>query len=167
MKPSGPGEAFFFMDFNISHISCLSGIELVKSSVCCGGVVTQLVLSWLVEDTMRVVFGGRLRIVSMRSLAESLKLHSHDWGGRIKWYQSTGFRYPLVRSACRLTLPTDESSVKTILLKLRWIDLSSSSFIPYLYSILFLPLRVLESSLLSAFLSLGFRVGWTLSFLLS
>ena len=44
------------------------------------------------------------------------------------------FDTPLVRSACRLTLPTDESSVKTILLKMRWIVLISSSFIPYLYS---------------------------------
>jgi hypothetical protein len=39
-------------------------------------------------------------------------------------------RYPRVQSACRLTLPTDvvESSVKTILLKIRWIVLSRSAF---------------------------------------
>jgi hypothetical protein len=40
------------------------------------------------------------------------------------------YRYPQVRSACRITLPTDvvESSVKTILVKMRWIVLSSSAF---------------------------------------
>jgi hypothetical protein len=39
-------------------------------------------------------------------------------------------RYPRVQSACRITLPTDVivSSVKTILLKMCWIDLSSSEF---------------------------------------
>ena len=83
---------------------------------------------------VHVVFGGRLRIVSMRSLAESLKLHRHDWGASQVVSEHWFFDTPLVRSTCRITLPTDESSVKTILLKMRWIVLISSSFIPYLYS---------------------------------
>ena len=82
---------------------------------------------------------------------ELLKLHRLDWRASQVGIRALLFDTRLVRSACRLTLPTDESSVKTILLKMRWIDLSSSAFIPYLYSILFLPLRVLESSLLSIF----------------
>jgi hypothetical protein len=73
-------------------------------------------------------------------------------------------RYPRVRSACRITLPTDVvvSSVKTILLKLRWIDLSSSAF--YSLSLSFSPLTFasFESSLLP---SSSFRIlrGWTIS----
>ena len=57
------------------------------------------------------------------------------------------FDTPLVRSACRITLPTDESSVKTILLKMRWIDLISSSFTPYLYSTSPLTLSCFDSAL--------------------
>ena len=63
-----------------------------------------------------------------------------------KWYQSVGFRYPS-GPACRSTLPTDESSVKTILLKMRWIVLISSSFIPYLYSTSPLTLSCFASAL--------------------
>jgi hypothetical protein len=39
-------------------------------------------------------------------------------------------RYPRVQSTCRITLPTYvvESTVKTIFLKMRWIDLSRSVF---------------------------------------
>ena len=42
----------------------------------------------------------------------------------------------VVRSACKITLPTDVvvSSVKNYFLKLRWIVLISSDFSPYLYS---------------------------------
>ena len=42
----------------------------------------------------------------------------------------------MVRSACRITLPTVvvESSVKNDFLKLRWIVLISSAFSPYLYA---------------------------------
>ena len=65
---------------------------------------------------------------------ESLKQHRHDWRASQVGIRALVFDTPLVRSACRLTLPTDESSVKTILLKKRWIVLISSSFIPYLYS---------------------------------
>jgi hypothetical protein len=56
-------------------------------------------------------------------------------------------RYPWVQSSYRLTLPTDvvEFSVKTILLKISWIDLSSLHFSPYLFASLLLPLRVLSS----------------------
>ena len=44
----------------------------------------------------------------------------------------------MVRSACRITLPTDVvvSSVKTFFIKLRWIVLISSAFTPCLYSFL-------------------------------
>jgi hypothetical protein len=59
--------------------------------------------------------------------------------GRHKWYQSPRFcRYLRVRSTCRLTLPMDvvESSVKTILLKMRWIVRSRSTFysLPFCFS---------------------------------
>ena len=42
----------------------------------------------------------------------------------------------MVRSACRITLPTDVvvSSVGKLFSKLRWIVLISSAFSPYLYS---------------------------------
>jgi hypothetical protein len=70
-------------------------------------------------------------------------------------------RYPRVRSACRITLPmvVVEASVKTILLKMSWIDLSSSAFysLPMCFSPL--PFANFESSLLPTSLSLGFRVG--------
>ena len=74
----------------------------------------------------------------MRILAGTLKLHSVDPGvlqSGIKVH-----RYP-TGPACWITLPMDvvESSIKTILLKMRWIDLSSSAFTPYLYSVLLLP----------------------------
>ena len=66
---------------------------------------------------MRVVFGGCLRIVSMRSLAGSLKLHRADLRVVTSGIRALVFDTPLVRSACRITLPTDESSVKTIFVK--------------------------------------------------
>ena len=84
---------------------------------------------------MHVMFGGRLRIVSMQSLTGMLKSHRHDWRDVTSGIRALVYDTLLVRSACRLTLPTDESSVKTILLKMRWIDLISSSFTPYQYSI--------------------------------
>jgi hypothetical protein len=68
--------------------------------------------------------------------------------------------YPRVRSACRITLPTVVvvSSVKTILLKMSWIDLSSSAF--YSLPLCFSPLTFasFESSLLPTS-SLGSCVG--------
>jgi hypothetical protein len=73
-------------------------------------------------------------------------------------------RYPRVRSACRLTLPMDVvvSSVKTILLKMRWIALSRSAFysLPMCFSSL--TFASCQSSLLpsSSFRSLR---GWTIS----
>ena len=57
-----------------------------------------------------------------------------DWGASQVVSEPWFYDTPLVRSACRITLPTDESSVKTMLVKMRWIVLISSSFIPYLYS---------------------------------
>jgi hypothetical protein len=70
-------------------------------------------------------------------------------------------RYPRVRSACRITLPTDVVvySVKTILLKMCRIVLVSSAF--YSLPMCFSPLTFanFESSLLPTSLSLGFRVG--------
>jgi hypothetical protein len=74
-------------------------------------------------------------------------------------------RYPRVRSACRITLPmvVVESSVKTILLKMRWIDLSRSAF--YSLPLCFSPLTFVnfESSFLPRSSSLGSHVGWTIS----
>jgi hypothetical protein len=74
-------------------------------------------------------------------------------------------RYPLVQSACRITLPMDvaESSVKTILLKMRWIVLSRSAF--YSLSMCFSPLTFASFvfSLLSTSLSFRFLRGWTIS----
>jgi hypothetical protein len=75
-------------------------------------------------------------------------------------------RYPRVRSACRITLPmvVVESSVQTILLKMRWIVLISSAF--YSLPMCFSPLTFasFESSLLP---SSSFRIlrGWTISYL--
>jgi hypothetical protein len=76
-------------------------------------------------------------------------------------------RYPWVHSAYRITLPmvVVESSVKTILLKMCWIDLSRSAF--YSLPMCFSPLTFanFESSLLPTSLSLGFRVaGRSLAF---
>ena len=68
------------------------------------------------------------------------------------------FDTPMVRFACRLTLPTDESSVKTILLKMRWIVLISCSFIPYLYSTSLLTFTSFGLLLSSSFLVGGFSV---------
>jgi hypothetical protein len=70
------------------------------------------------------------------------------------------YRYPQVQSTYRITLPTDvvEFSVKTILLKMSWIDLSSLHFSPYLC---FSPLTFasFEFFLLPSFSSLGSYVG--------
>ena len=77
-------------------------------------------------------------------------------GGVTSGIRALVFDTPLVRSAFRLTLPTDESSVKTMLLKIRWIDLNSSSFIPYLYSISLLTFMCFKSALLPSS-SLGSR----------
>ena len=70
---------------------------------------------------------------------------------------------PQVLSACRITLPTDEveSSVKTILLKIGWIDLSSFDFTPYPDAILLLPLRALSFLSYLCFPSLVSYEGWT------
>jgi hypothetical protein len=74
-------------------------------------------------------------------------------------------RYPRVQFAYRITLPTDVvvSSVKTILLKMRWIDLSSSAFFS-------LPSMLLCSYLcefcvlsLIRFFEFRFLRGWTIS----
>jgi hypothetical protein len=73
-------------------------------------------------------------------------------------------RYPRVHSACRITLPmvVVVSSVKTILLKLRWIDLSRSAF--YSLTMCFSPLTFasFESSL-SPLSSFRILRGWTIS----
>jgi hypothetical protein len=77
-------------------------------------------------------------------------------------------RYPRVQSADRITLPTDvEFSVKTILIKMSWIDLSSSVF--FSLSMCFSPLifASFESSLLPTSSSFRFPRGWTISSLLS
>jgi hypothetical protein len=69
-------------------------------------------------------------------------------------------RYPRVRSAGRITLPmvVVESSVKTILLKLRWIVLSTSVF--YALPLCLSPLTFRVFSRLSYLVQvLGFRVG--------
>ena len=75
---------------------------------------------------------------------ESLKLHRHDLRVVTSGIRALVFDTPLVRSACRMTFPTDESSVKTILLKMCWIVLIR--LLLFLTSILFLllPLRVLS-----------------------
>jgi hypothetical protein len=74
-------------------------------------------------------------------------------------------RYPRVQSAYRITLPMDvvESSVKTILLKMRWIDLSRSAF--YSLPMCCSPLTFVsfDSSLLPTSRSLRFQRGWTIS----
>jgi hypothetical protein len=74
-------------------------------------------------------------------------------------------RYPRVRSACRITLPmvVVVSSVKTILIKIRWIDVSRSTF--YSLPLCFSPLTFasFESSLLPHSSSLGSHVGWMIS----
>jgi hypothetical protein len=71
--------------------------------------------------------------------------------------------------AYRITLPTDvvKSSVKTILLKMSWIDLSSSAF--YSLPMCFSPLTFASFvfSLLSTSFSFRFLRGWTISCLLS
>jgi hypothetical protein len=75
-------------------------------------------------------------------------------------------RYPRVRSACRLTLPTVVvvSSVKTILVKMRWIALSRSEF--YSLPICFSPLTFasFESSLLPSSVLGSYMGGWSLAF---
>jgi hypothetical protein len=81
--------------------------------------------------------------------------------GRHKLVSEPKFcRYPRVRSVCRITLPmyVVESSVKTILLKMSWIDLSRSAF--YSLPMCFSPLTFasFESSLLPSSV-LGSYVG--------
>jgi hypothetical protein len=75
------------------------------------------------------------------------------------------YRYPWVSSACRLTLPmvVVVSSVKTNLLKMRWIVLSRSAF--YSLPLCFSPLTFMsfESSLLPTSLSFRFPRGWMIS----
>jgi hypothetical protein len=76
-------------------------------------------------------------------------------------------RHLRVRSACRIALPTDVVvSIKTILLKMRWIDLSRSAF--YSLPMCFSPLTFasFESSLLPTSLSFKFLRGWTISCLI-
>jgi hypothetical protein len=70
-------------------------------------------------------------------------------------------RYPRVRSACRITLPmvVVESSVKTILQKMRWIVLISSAFYSLAMCFSTLTFANFESSLLPTSLSLGFCMG--------
>jgi hypothetical protein len=70
-------------------------------------------------------------------------------------------RYPRVQSALRITSPTDvvESSIKTILLKMRWIDLSSSAFFSLSLCFSFLTFASFEFFLLPSFSSLGYYVG--------
>jgi hypothetical protein len=74
-------------------------------------------------------------------------------------------RYPRVQSAYRITLPTDvvEFSVKTILQKMRWIDLSRSAFFSLHKCYSSLTFANFESSLLPTSLSLGSHVCWTIS----
>jgi hypothetical protein len=73
-------------------------------------------------------------------------------------------RYPQVQSACRITLPTTviESSVKIMLLKIRWIVLNSSAFysLPSMLSSL-----TFTSFEFPLFPSSSFRIlhGWTIS----
>jgi hypothetical protein len=88
--------------------------------------------------------------------------------GRHRWYQSSGFVN--TRESCRITLPMDivESSVKMILLKTSWIDMSSSTF--YSLPSCFYPLTIasFESSLLPASLRFRFCVGgWYFAFILA
>jgi hypothetical protein len=70
-------------------------------------------------------------------------------------------RYPRVQSACRITLPTDvvESSVKTSLLKMRWIVLNRSIFFSLPTLLLSSYLCEFEFSFLPTSLSLGSHVG--------
>jgi hypothetical protein len=51
----GSRRGVFFIALRISHISCLSGIELVKSFVSCGIVVSKLGLSLLVEEERKII----------------------------------------------------------------------------------------------------------------
>ena len=76
----------------------------------------------------------------------TLKLHRADSTGVTSGIRTLVFDTPLVLFACRITFTTDEveSSVKTIFLKIGWIDLISSDFTPYLTAILLLPLRALS-----------------------
>ena len=76
------------------------------------------------------------------------------------WFIDT----PLVRSACRITLPTDVvvSSVKNYFLKIRWIDLSSSAFFSLPIFFLILPCEFWSSLLSEFFRVIGFHVGWTI-----
>jgi hypothetical protein len=102
----------------------------------------------------------------VRIVEEALSSARCRFLGRYKWYQSHRFcRYPWVQSAYRITLPTDVIvfSVKTILLKMRWIDLSSSVFFS-------LPSMILCSYLcefcvlsLAFFFEFRFLRGWTIS----
>ena len=72
---------------------------------------------------------------------------------------------PQVLFAFRITLPADEveSSIKTILLKIGWIDLSSSDFTPYPRCYSSLTFTSFESSLLSVFYESRTLEGWTIS----
>ena len=90
-------------------------------------------------------------------------LHSTGFGASQNGIRAQVHDSLVVRSAYRITLPTDVvvSSVKTIS-KIRWIDLISFdfflTFIPY-----HLTLRVLSLLSYLSFLSLWFfNVGWTI-----
>jgi hypothetical protein len=101
------------------------------------------------------------KATSCRLWRDRYNLWGADFGASQVVSEPRFCRYQLLQFAYRLTLPTDvvESSVKIILLKMRWIDLSSSAF--YSLSLCFSPLTFasFESSLLPTTSSLGSYVG--------
>ncbi len=80
--------------------------------------------------------GGRLRIDTCGFWRNRWNPHGTGFGVSQVGIRAQVVDTPLVRFACRLTLPTDVvvSSVKTYFLKIRWIVLISSDFSPYPYS---------------------------------
>jgi hypothetical protein len=78
------------------------------------------------------------KATSCRLWRDRYNLQGADFGALQVVSEPRFCRYPRVQSACRITLPTDvvESSVQTILLKMRWIVLIRSAILFLAYVLL-------------------------------
>ena len=100
--------------------------------ICSFGIYCKLLRCnhlWSNPPALRVCFActwclvGIFESILCEVWRELLKLHRLDLRDITSGIRALVFDTSLVRSAYRLTLPTYESSVKTILLKMRWIIL--------------------------------------------
>jgi hypothetical protein len=122
-------------------------ILLWVPSWTCVTIATWFHLHHMHATTCTRRFVVRFQSNIVRIVAWLLRSRRYWFWGVTSGIRARFCRYPPVQSACRITLPTDvvEFSVKPILLKMHWIDLSRSSFfsLPSMLSLL-LSLRLLS-----------------------